>query len=199
MNVALRKRWTTDEFLAWVVNQEERYEFDGVGPVAVTGRSVIHGLIMRNLFRALEARLTVADAVLLGPDVGIRTVGDAVRYPDALVTFAPLEMDAPTVPDAAVVFEILSASSSRTDRIVKVREYASVPAIREYVIIESASIGLTVLSRGDGAAGWTVSTLTDAGEILELDAIKVSLPVSALYERVRFDPVEPGRPVIANR
>ena len=41
-----------------------------------------------------------------------------------------------------MVFEVLSPSSGQTDRIVKVREYASVPTVRRYVILEYTSAGL---------------------------------------------------------
>ena len=37
MNLALRKPITLAEFLAWEERQPLRYEFDGVGPVAMTG------------------------------------------------------------------------------------------------------------------------------------------------------------------
>ena len=37
MNLALRKPMTLAEFLEWEERQPLRYEFDGVGPVAMTG------------------------------------------------------------------------------------------------------------------------------------------------------------------
>jgi hypothetical protein len=49
MNIALRKPWTVDEFLAWEERQEPRYEFDGVRPVAMVGGIVNHNLIVGNL------------------------------------------------------------------------------------------------------------------------------------------------------
>ena len=37
MNLAVRKPMTLAEFLEWEEQQPLRYEFDGVGPVAMTG------------------------------------------------------------------------------------------------------------------------------------------------------------------
>ncbi len=37
MSLALRKRMTFAEFLALEERQSQRYEFDGTGPVAMTG------------------------------------------------------------------------------------------------------------------------------------------------------------------
>jgi hypothetical protein len=43
MNIALRRPMTQEEFLAWAEAQEERYEFDGFQPVAMTGGTNNHG------------------------------------------------------------------------------------------------------------------------------------------------------------
>ena len=46
MNVAIRRRAMTREaFLAWVENQEGRYEFDGSEPVAMISGTNNHGII----------------------------------------------------------------------------------------------------------------------------------------------------------
>ena len=42
MNLALRKPMTLAEFLEWEERQPLRYEFDGVGPVAMTGGTYGH-------------------------------------------------------------------------------------------------------------------------------------------------------------
>jgi len=41
---------------------------------------------MQNIHAALRVRLKGADCRPLGPAAGVATIGDAVRYPDALVT-----------------------------------------------------------------------------------------------------------------
>lgn len=48
MNVALRNPMTLAEFLEWEERQELRYEFDGVGPVAMIGGTFAHAAIQRN-------------------------------------------------------------------------------------------------------------------------------------------------------
>jgi hypothetical protein len=51
----------------------------------------------------------------------------------------------PTGPD--VPTEIINPGTGRTDRLVKVREYAAVPSILRYFLLESTSIGVTVHER----------------------------------------------------
>jgi Uma2 family endonuclease len=119
MNVALQRDWTGDEFFAWAERQPGRYEFDGRRPVAMTGGTVNHGLFLRNLHRALGTGLRGSACRALGPDVGVTTISDATRYPDALVTCARLNGAARTVLGVVVIFEIISPSSGRNDRMVK--------------------------------------------------------------------------------
>jgi Uma2 family endonuclease len=185
MSAPLRRSWTQDEFFAWAASQEGRYEFDGFQPVAMTGGTVGHAIIIRSLHRALDRRLRGGGCQPLGPDAGVATVGTAIRYPDALVTCAKLDSGALTVLGVVVVFEVLSSTTSRTDRIVKVREYAEVASIRRYVILESTSIGLTVLERQAPDEAWRATTLT-TDDILRMPEIDIEIPVAEFYDEVIF-------------
>ena len=187
MNAPFRKTCTQQEFFAWAEAQQTRYEFDGIGPVAMTGDTIRHNLIMINILVALRARLAGSRHTPLGPDAGVVTVGSAVRYPDALITGSPIDDEARVVADVAVVFEIISPSSNRMDRIIKVREYAAVSTILRYVIVETVTHGLTVLSRADGNAPWTNTPLTEE-DTLDLPEAATSLPVADIYAGLAIPP-----------
>ncbi len=171
---------TREQFLDWAQAQDARYEFDGFEPVAMTGGSLNHNRIALNLHRALFNRLEGSGCEAFGPDAGIATVGNAVRYPDGVVTCTPAAGAGSLVPDPIVVFEVLSPSSGRMDRIVKVREYRAVGSIRRYVILESTSIGLTILCRAGGADDWMLTTLM-AGDVLQLPELGIALPLPEVY------------------
>jgi len=190
MTIALRRpRMTREEFFSWAQSQDVRYEFDGVEPVAMTGGTVDHNQISQNIQFALRTRLRGSACRPLGPDAGVATVGDTVRYPDALVTCAKVAGTAHLVPGVVVVFEVLSPSSGRTDRIEKVREYRAVPSIRRYVILECTSIGLTVFERREANDGWTASTLT-ADDVLRMQEIGIEVPVAELYRDVELTGID---------
>jgi Uma2 family endonuclease len=138
MNVALTKpAMTREQFFAWAQAQDARYEFDGVRPVAMTGGTVSHSEIIGNILSAIKARLRGIGCRVLGPDAGVSTLADAVRYPVAVITCGKVDGDSYLVPLPWVVFEVLSCMSRYTDRIVKVREYQAVTSIRRYVMVES--------------------------------------------------------------
>jgi Uma2 family endonuclease len=190
MNVAIRKpRMTREQFLDWAQAREERYEFDGFQPVAMTGGTINHSRISHNLYAALRTRLTGRGCEPFGPDVGVATIGDAVRYPDGLVTCTKVSGADRLVPGAVAVFEVISPSSEKIDRIDKVQEYRAVPSIRRYVILESSSIGLTVLGRRGEGDEWTATTLI-AGETLQMPELGIEIPVTELYEGIDLPATE---------
>jgi Uma2 family endonuclease len=183
MNVALRKpRMTREQFFAWAEARDGRYEFDGFEPVAMTGGTANHNRLTHSLHRALYARLKGSRCEAFGSDAGVATIGDAVRYPDALVSCTKTPGTAHLVEGVVVVFEVLSPTSGRTDRIIKLREYGAVPSIRRYVIAEYTGIGLSVFER-TGGEPWRATALT-AEDTLRMPEIGIEIPVAELYQEV---------------
>ena len=174
-----------EEFFPWAQAQGLRHEFDGEHPVAMVGGTINHNRIALNLYAALRSRLRGSACEALCMDAAVGTVGQAVRYPDVLITRVRAEGQEYLVPGVVVVFEVVSKSSGRADRILKVREYRAVPTIRRYVIVERVSIGLTVLERATEADPWIASTLS-SGDILSLPEVGVEVPVDDFYDGVTF-------------
>ena len=186
MSVTIRvPTMTRDQFFDWAAAQGARHEFDGFEPVAMTGGNLHHNRIAFNIHRTLHSRLKGSGCEPLGLDAGVATIGDNVRYPDAVVTCSPTQGGSRLVPNPVVVFEVISPTSGHVDRIVKVREYATVDSIRRYVIVESASVGLTVHERQEAGQKWTVTTIM-ADDLLHLPEIGVEIPVAEIYENVDF-------------
>ncbi len=88
-------------------------------------------------------------------------------------------------PEVVVVFELISPRSGRTDRVIKVREYAVVPFVFRYVIVESVSIGPRILERRNGDQKWTV-TRSMADDTVPLPEIGIEIPIAEFYEGVEF-------------
>jgi Uma2 family endonuclease len=185
MNVALQLPWTIEQFLDWAGAQEGRYEFDGVHPVAMTGGNAVHSRVTTNILAALRSRLRGTPCSYFGPDLGVQTIGSSVRYPDALITCTKFPRTDRLAPDVRVVFEVLSPTSGRTDRIEKVREYAAVPSILRYIILETMSAGLLVLHRQHAKDDWTAAALT-IEDTLSLPEIGIEIPVAEFYEDMDF-------------
>jgi len=182
---------TREEFLNWAAIQDQRYEFDGFEPVAMTGGTVDHSQIAQNISYALRRRLNGTGCRPLGPDAGVATIGEAIRYPDALVTCTKGPGTDRIVPGVVAVFGVLSPTSGRTDHIDKLREYQAVPSILRYVILEHASVGLSVHFRLNGDDPWTTIPLTE-GDVLRMPEIGIEIPVAEFYEGTDLLETEDG-------
>jgi Uma2 family endonuclease len=184
MSSAATKPWTQEQFLDWVETQDGRYEFDGFRPVAMHGGNANHERICQNIHFALRSRLRGTGCSSFGPTFGITTTGTSIRYPDALITCTKFPGTDRLAPYPVIVFEVISPTSGREDRVVKLREYQGVASIRRYVILESTSAAVTVLERlPDGA--WKDIGLTEE-DTLALPEVGLEIPVAELYEDIEF-------------
>ncbi len=182
MSATAHQPMTVDEFLAWERTQELRWEFDGHAPVAMTGGTVAHSVIGTNLVELLRDRLRGRPCRAFRGDLKI-LVNGRVRYPDALVTCSPVADDSDIIPEPVVVFEILSPSTNRTDRVAKNAEYRATPSIRRYVMLEQDTAAATVFERsGDDWMGH----LQTGDVVLAMPEIGVELRLADIYEGLEF-------------
>ncbi len=181
---------TREQFFDWAEAQDPGYEFDGTTPVLMPPSPINHCIISQNLIHAIHDKFRGSLFQVFGLGAGLATVGNTVRYPDATVTCTKVEGFARLVPGVLAVFEVISPGFEQVDRIEKRREYRAVRTIRHYVILECASIGLTVLTRGDGGDDWTATALR-AGDVLQLPEIGIKVPITKIYAEVDL-PDAPG-------
>jgi Uma2 family endonuclease len=177
MSVALRQPISVPEFLAWEERQELRWEFDGFQPVAMTGGTFAHEVIGDNIRFAVRSRIGSGPCRVLGPTLKIEVVGH-IRYPDAFVLCSPAPPRSTVIREHVVVSEVLSESTSRTNRIEKPREYSLTPSIQRYVILEQDAIAAMVFVRkGDDL----IAEALTADDLLRMPEIDVEVPLAEFY------------------
>jgi Uma2 family endonuclease len=181
MDTVQDRPWTTESFLAWEDKQEGKYEFDGQKVIPMTGGSFAHQDIVFNL-RGVLGRLLAGRPFRVGQEMRLR-IGSRIRYPDVLVCTGPLDQTTRTVIDAVAIFEVLSDDTATTDRVAKLKEYADVPSLRAYVLLEQTAVAATLFRREAGAA-WIASVHTE-GELV-LPGIDVAVPLAELYTGLSF-------------
>jgi Uma2 family endonuclease len=164
-----------DEFLDWERSQPERYEFDGIQPVAMTGGSRPHSRIGTRLLVALAGRVKPPCEVF-GPDLKVITTG-RIRYPDVSVVCDSPDDDSDLI-KPALVCEVVSPSTALTDRRVKALEYAAVQSILVYLVLEQDRPEVTVRRR---SAAWEAEIVTGLDATIALPEFGFSIPISAIY------------------
>ena len=186
------KPMTQTEFLDWAQTQDGRYEFDGFRPVAMTGGTGGHGRIARNLMTQLTNKLRGSTCEPSGSDgPGVATIDNKIRYPEAVVTCTRYSDRDRLIPNPVMVFEVLSDSTRHIDLTLKLVEYAAVPTIKRYILIEQDTVAVTVHARQANEPWNTIVLL--AGSTLSLPEIGIELLVTDLYDGVTFtDPAPQG-------
>ncbi len=185
MNVALRKPMTQDEFFTWAEGQEGRYEFDGFQPVAMNGGTNNHGIISGNIYFQLRLGLAGSPCTPMAPEGGgVATVGNIVRYPEAAVSCSEVPGRGHLFPNPVIVFEVISDSSEKKDRVTKVDEYHKVPTIKRYIVLEQIKPVAYVHWRINDEP-WNELTLCGE-DLLDLPEIGMKIPMAKIYEGIRF-------------
>lgn len=178
MNVALRRPMTVIDFLDWEARQGAKFEFDGIDVQAMTGGTWNHAAVQANLITALRNRLKGTSCQAFGSELKILVDG-SVRYPDAFITCTAADRSATVAPDPVVVFEVVSPSTERIDRLVKNDEYRRTPSIQAYVILQPDFVGATMFQRTSN--DW-VGHVFGPGATLALPGVGIDLPLDELYE-----------------
>jgi len=184
MNVALRRTMTLEDFLVWEAKQPERYEFDGLQPVAMNDGTVAHAVIGTNLVVELSSRLRGKQCRAYGPGLKILVAG-RVRYPDAFVACSPVANDATWLTEPVVVFEVLSESTAIVDQTIKNAEYRATPSIQRYVMLSQQSISANVYERAGDQ--WIGTLVTSLDAMLAMPELGIELPLAALYDGLTSD------------
>ncbi len=177
---------TADEFYQWQLDQDERYELvDGVpAPLrAMTGASNAHDVILVNCIIELGTRLRGKPCRVASAETALRTSIRSARRPDVTVDCAPPEAKSYEAHRPTVVVEVLSPSTRKIDRFTKLEEYRRHPSLRHILLVDPDAVAAKLYSRVDEGA-WSDVDLIGEDAVVSLPAIDVTLPLSALYERL---------------
>jgi Uma2 family endonuclease len=151
----------------------------------MAGGSETHDRLTGRLFAALFAHLDGGPCVPYMGNLRMR-VDDAYFYPDVYVTCAPAT--GPRVieqRDAVLVAEVLSPSTTAFDRGEKLDAYQQLPALREYLLLDSRSPRATLYRRNDEGAWLRLVVLEGADLVLE--SIDFRAPLATIYRGVSLD------------
>ena len=193
MSERAERAMTIEVFLAWQDRQETRYELVGGQPVAMTGARIRHDRVTGNALTEIKRQLRAAgnpcDAFTA--DIGIRTPGGNIRRPDASVLCPPFDEEAMISDRPRLVVEVLSESTERVDRLVKLGEYEGIDALDYIVMIDPTRIEVGFWLRNVDRS-WRAEIVTDPKVELAMPDLGLSIGLASLYDRVTVSP--PPRP-----
>lgn len=187
MNVQPHLPMDNATFLDWVQGREERYELAGGRVMMMTGATMRHGLIVGNLFELLRARLDRKQWVVLA-EFGIDVRPGTIRYADLVVDRHGAHGDALTAKAPALVAEVLSPSTMKTDLGDKAADYLQLPSLAAYLILAQDEIKAWVYNRdGDTPFLPGPQVIEGAEAAIGIPALNVHLSLGEIYDGVDFD------------
>jgi Uma2 family endonuclease len=176
------QRLTRAEYRAWAAAQPRgRFERHSGVVVAMAPERAVHAHLKAAMWlllrQAIQANRLPCEVF---PDgMGVEIDADDDFEPDAIVRCGGerLADDATKVPDPLIVVEVLSPSTSATDRTTKLEKYFRLPSVQHYLIVWVDRHRVVHHHRAGGGIATTAHT---EGTIM-LDPPGMSLDVAALY------------------
>jgi Uma2 family endonuclease len=180
--------WTEEAYLEMEAASAIRHERGPGGVVyALAGGTRLHSGVAAGTIIALAAALHGRPCTVDTSDLRVRLADGEYYYPDASVTCAEGKAGAGdgrqtwTERPTAIV-EVLSPSTAEYDAGAKFERYATLPALRDYVLVATDRWCLEVRSRLAGG-DWRVRSF-GPGQVAELSGLGVRLAVADCYATV---------------
>ena len=179
---------SVQDFLAWNPGDGRPWQLVDGKPQAMAPANRTHGTLLGELgavignhVRNQANRCSVA--MLPGIVPHVRATYN-MRVPDLAVTCSDYEAEETALTDPVLIAEILS-SSNQAETWANVWAYATIPSVREILILRTVTIGADLLRRGpDGT--WPREPNIIADGDLVLDSIGLRTPLAGLYRNTRL-------------
>jgi Uma2 family endonuclease len=168
---------------------EVRHEYHDGEIIAMSGGTIDHALIIRNLIILLHIAFQDSDFSVFGGDLRI-WIPEHNRglYPDLSVFNGEVILNndrRDEVINPCWIFEVLSDSTEAYDRGQKFRFYRSIPNFNNYFLVSQTEPLIEHYQRTDNDR-WLFSTKQGLDRILELPNNR-SISLSEIYKGLKFN------------
>ena len=192
MSELATKRMSLGEFLHWNDGTDARYELiDGV-PVAMAPPAEAHRILAVRLVSRIDAALQSRRPcnAQIEPGVVRPDRADSYYVPDIAVTSEPDEPGRQAMVAPILIAEILSPSTERSDRRLKLPAYQKIESVREILLIDADSYHAELYRRENDH--WGIELVRGARAKLSLASVELGVPMSELYEGIALPKADIG-------
>jgi len=182
------QKWTYDEYIAYEIEQDAKYEMIHGEIYMMTGGTHKHSLIIANCLREVGNGTLESDCYPTSGDLRVEIDEDTYVYPDFLVICGEPKFKDDgdvTLKNPTLVAEVVSDSSQKYDTGLKSEFYRGVESVEHYLIIHQKRMLVQVFTR-DGDA-WHFKDYNQWEQTIPLTAINATLPIAEVYRRIDFE------------
>src|SRR5215831_15323223 len=176
------RRMTLEEFLRWDDGTETRYELIDGFPVAMAPPAEAHRILAVRLISRIDGALASRRPcnAQIEPGVVRPDRADSYYVPDIAVTCEPNAPGRQAMVDPTLIIEILSPSTERSDRRLKLPVYQSIESVHDILLIDADNHHAELYRRENNH--WGIELVRGAQATLYLASIDLSIPMAELYE-----------------
>jgi len=160
---------------------------------AMAGASRQHNRITFNVGGLLHAQLQGKPCEGFSNDMRVKVEDDSLyTYPDVVVAcgeakFADEALE--TLLNPTLIIEVLSDSTEKYDRGKKFAHYQRIESLQEYVLISQDEARIECFTRQPDDR-WMLSKAERLEDVITLESIDCTLPLTEVYARVQFESSE---------
>jgi len=181
------------------LSPDRKYEYLNGIAYLMSGGSVAHDRITRNVGYALDSQLRSGPCRAFGVDVQVllgmkKNSKKHYAFPDATVScnVADRRPENTLIESPRVVIEVLSPSTEARDRGVKFKSYQGCPTMQEIVLMSQFAQYVEIWQRDDQDGNTWHYRHYGPGEIVEIKSIDVQIDITDIYQGLDFEEAEPG-------
>ena len=177
--------YTVKEYFELDNNSEEKHEYYYGKLIKMAGELKNANEIASNCNFHLRIALKGKDYRIFQGEV--RTIvkrNKIYRYPDIVVAPISDDSDPRHILLPELIIEVLSESTAQTDRREKLKEYADLPTVQYYLLIEQDERRVELYSRD--TEGWRFSIFESPTDVIVLSHFGITLALTDIYENINF-------------
>jgi Uma2 family endonuclease len=178
---------TPEEVFGWVTGQEGRYELIEGEVVMMAGAGRRHDAIVVNLIAAVQPQTRGGPCQTFTGDTYVATTGSNKRMPDMGVDCGKPADSSLMADKPSLVVEVLSPTTGGFDLTVKLTEYQGLPSLDYILFVDTENPTVHLYRRRDEGL-WQDDLLKGLDAVIELEKLKISVPLRDIYEGLEFRP-----------
>lgn len=185
------QKYTLEEYFALERDSEEKFEYWDGNVWTMSGASIAHNTIVKNLIRRLDERLEPHGCRVFPSDTRIYVPKyPPYRYPDVAALCGNLEVKTVSglemLVNPQLIVEVLSDSTEGFDRGDKFSLYKSIPSFCEYLLISQRRPHVSQFVKQSENV-WINEEFNSLEEIVRLKFVSSNLKLSEIYRDVAFE------------
>ena len=184
-----KSKLSVEEYLQFEKASRDKHEYFKGEIFAMASAGARHNVIFSKIFISIGIQLKGKPCKPYGSDLRIHIPENSLfTYPDISIIcgeIIPSKVDADTTIQPTVIIEILSPSTRNYDQGIKFRLYREIPTLKEFITIDSESIGIEAY-RINSQGNWELKDHRSIDETLTIPTVGLSLSLKEIYEGTKL-------------